>query len=217
MKTTQYVRQEKAIASADSGSIRERWMWGLRLLRDPDAFTPGSTQLKPGRADELIRAAAAGGMKLSDREIRYRLQCARAYPTEAEIRHACAEFGSWSDLRAAGFPAYEAPEDEPPADHRTDAERAHDRARALVDAIGEQGALFPLRDFEPVTTTLKELVDYADQQEEITARFVAHGAKRRAYLDSLIEAADNDLSMSWLDAHGRLDAPPLEPPKEEQS
>jgi len=204
MKTSQYVRQEKAIASADSGGIRERWLWGLRLLRDPEAFSPGSSQLKPGRADELTKAAKSAGLRLSEREIRYRLQCARTYRTETEIRHACAEFGDWSALRSAGFPTFEAPEDEPPADHRTQLERDHDHARALVDLIGEQGALFPLRDFEPIVTTLKQLQDYADQQEELTARFVEHGKKRRAYLDRLIQAADYDLSMTWRDAHNRL-------------
>lgn len=210
MKTTQYVRQEQAIAAADSGGIRERWMWGLRLLRDPEAFAPGSTQLKPGRADELIKAAAAAGRKLSEREIRYRLQCARAYPTETEIRHACAEFDEWSALRAAGFPAYQPTLDEPPADHRTEAERARDRARALVEHIGEQGALFPLADFEPMTTTLKDLHAYAEQQEEITARFAAHGQKRREYLNRLTDAAAGDLSLTWQEAHGLLpDEPPL--------
>lgn len=214
MKTTQYIRQEKAIAVADTGSIRERWMWGLRLLRDPDAFAPGSTQLKPGRADELVQAANAAGLRLTVREIQYRLQCARAYPTEAQIANAGAQFQGWTELRAAGFPPFDAPADEPPADHRTETERAHDRARALADAIGEQGALFPLSTFEPITTTLKELLDYAEQQEEITARFVAHGQKRRAYLESLIDAAGNDLSLTWQEAHDRLDAPPLDTPKE---
>jgi hypothetical protein len=208
VKTTQYIRQEKAISAADSGSIRERWLWGLRLLRDPEAFAPGSSQLKPGRADELVKAATASGLKLSEREIRRRLQCARTYPTEAEFGHAVAEFGTWSDLADANFPRFEVVPDELPADHRTQAERDHDRARALVDLIGEQGSLFPLRDFEPVTTTLKELVAYAEQQEELTARFVEHGRKRREYLNSLIEAADGDLGATWQEAHDRLAAEP---------
>lgn len=212
MKTTQYVRQEKAIVAADSGGIRERWLWGLRLLRDPEAFAKGSTQLKPGRADELTRAAKAAGLKLSATEVRLRLMCARAYKTDSQIQQASVEFGTWSALVVAGFPPFEAPEDEPPADHRTQTERAHDHARALAEMIGEQGSLFPLCDFEPLTTTLKDLVAYTEQQEEITARFVAHGQKRREYLDSLIAVADNDLSVTWQEAHDRLgpDAPPAE-------
>lgn len=209
MKTTQYVRQEKAIAAADSGSIRERWLWGLRLLRDPEAFAPTSTQLKPGRADELVKAAKAAGLKLTVREIQFRLQCARAYPTEAQIANAGSQFQGWTELRTAGFPTFDAPVDEPPADHRTQTERDHDHARALVDLVGEQGALFPLRDFEPVVTTLKDLLAYTEQQEELTARFVEHGKKRRAYLNDLIEAADHDMSMTWQEAHTRLGEPPL--------
>jgi hypothetical protein len=205
MKTTQYVRQEKAIAAADKGGIRERWVWGLRLLRDPEAMS-SEKSLKHGVTDQLIAAATASGLKLSDREIRYRLQCARAYPTEAEIGNVIADFDTWFDLIQAGFPSYEVPDDEPPADHRTDAERKRDHARAALDLIGEQGTLFPLDQFEPVETTLKELQNYTQEMEELTARFAARDAERRAYLDKLVAAADNDLSMTWRDAQDRLNA-----------
>lgn len=203
MKITQYVKQEKVIASADSGGIRQRWLWGLRLLRDPDAMSSAKS-LRHGVTEQLIAAAKSGGLKLSAREIQARLQCARTYPTEAQIRRSTADFDHWSGLVQAGFPAYEAPEGEPPADHRNDAERDHDRARALADLIGDQGSLFPLRYFEPTTTTLKELLDYTEQQEEMTARFAEHGRKRRTYLERLIAAAGNDLSMVWQDAFNRL-------------
>lgn len=210
MKTTQYVRQEKAIAVADSGGIRQRWIWGLRLLRDTEAMASPKS-LRHGVADQLITAAKAGGLKLSVREIQRRLQCARTYETEAQIRHAVSDFETWHDLVEAGFPPYEAPDGEASADHRTEAERDHDRARALADLVGTQGTLFPLRDFEPVETTLKELWDYAEQQEALTSRFVSHGLRRRDYLDRLIAAADNDMSMTWLEAHRRLgpDAEPI--------
>lgn len=208
MKTTQYVRAERAIAAATAADIRERWLWGLRLLRDAEAFAPGSGQLRPGITEQIVAAARTVGLTLTDREIRYRLQCARAYPTEVQIRHAGSEFSDWTALRTAGFPAFPAPAGEPVADHRTDAERQRDHARALAEMVGDQGAFFPLSDFEPVTTTLKELADYAEQQEDLTARFVEHGRKRREYLDSLIEAAGNDLSVTWQVAHDRLAAEP---------
>jgi hypothetical protein len=203
MKTTQYIRIERAISAAATSDIRERWFWGLRLLHDPDAFAPGSSQLKPGRADELIRSAKAAGMTLSEREIRYRIQCARAYPTDSQIRHACAEFEDWSSLRAAGFPAFEAAEGEPPADHRTDAERQRDHARALTDLLGDQGTLFPLADFEPHETPLKDLQAYTAEMAELTARFRRRDEERQAYLDQLITAAGGDLSVTWQEAHLR--------------
>lgn len=200
MKTTQYVQQERAIAAADRGGIRERWMWGLRLLRDSEKIAPAGG-LKHGVAEQLIAAATKRGLKLSDREIRWRLQCARAYPTETQIGNAITGFGTWFSLIQAGFPALEAPTDEPPADHRTPEEIRHDRARQLADLSDPQGSLFPLSQFEPVTATLKELQAYADEQADLTSRFVAHDAKRQGYLNDLIAAADGDLSATWHDAH----------------
>lgn len=204
MKTTQYVRQEKAIAAANAGGIRQRWLYGLRLLHDSEAMSESGKSLKNGVAEQLIAAAKTAGLKLSAREIQYRLQAARVYMTESQIANACAEFEDWSALRADNFPAYEAEPDEPPADHRTESERQHDHARALVDLIGEQGTLFPLADFEPTVTTLKDLEVYAEEMAELTERFAKRDRERRVYLDGLIEAADGDMSMTWQEAHDRL-------------
>jgi hypothetical protein len=201
MKTAQYLQAEKAISAADSGGIRGRWLYGLRLLRDTEKMSKGGGGLKHGVAETLIAAYKKRGWKLSHTEIRRRIQCARAYPTEAQISQIMADFKTWTDLQTAGFPPVPIPEGEPLADHRTPEEVRHDRARQLADLADPQGALFPLSRFEPVTTTLKELADYADEQEALTARFAAHDAKRRAYLDDLIEAADGDLSATWQDAH----------------
>lgn len=204
MKTAQYVRQEKAIAVADSGGIRQRWLWGLRLLRDSEAMSESGKSLKHGVTDQLIAAAKAVGLRLSDREIRRRLQCARTYQTDSQIGRAVADFETWHELSDANFPEYDAADGEALADHRTDAERDHDRARALLDLIGEQGGLFPLSDFEPTQTTLKDLQVYMEEQEGLTARFVARGEKRRAYFELLVEAADFDLAVTWAESHGRL-------------
>lgn len=206
MKTTQYVRQLKAIAAADSGGIRERWLYGLRLLHDPEAMSESGKSLKHGVTDQLIATAKAAGLNLSAREIQRCLQCARTYPTGSQIRHAETDFRTWHELANADFPPIEALDGEPPADHRTEAEKARDRARALATIRGVQGELFPLSTFEPIVTTLKDLLDYTDEQEAMTARFVAHGQKRRAYLNDLIEAADGDTSVTWQEAHDRLAA-----------
>lgn len=204
MKTTQYVRQERAIAAADAGGIRARWFWGLRILRDPEVITESGKSLRHGITDQLIAAAKQHGFKLSDREIRYRIQCARTYQTEAQIAKAIGDFGTWFDLIQAGFPPYEAPAGEPLADHRTEAEKRRDSARRLLDLIGEQGTLFPLDLFEPAEATLKELVEYADQQDDLTARFQARGEKRRSYLSRLMAAAEGDLSPTWQAAQSLL-------------
>lgn len=200
MKTTQYVSIDRHIAAAEAGSIRERWLYGLRLLADPEAIAAGGG-LKHGVAEQLITAAKARRIRLSAREIQWRLQCARAYPTEGQMRTACTHFEAWSDLRSAGFPAYPADPDEPPADPRTPSERRRDQSRQLLDEIGMQEALFPLDQFEPAETLLKDLVEYQDRQQRITDGFIATAARRKEYLDRLAEAVDNDLSRSWRDAH----------------
>lgn len=204
MKTAQYIRQEKAIHAATTNDIRQRWLFGLRLLRDPEMFSPGSSQLKPGRSDELVKAAKAAGLKLSPREIRYRLQAARAYKTDSQIRQASAEFDTWSALIAADFPAFESEPEEPPADHRTDDEKKRDAARRLAEIVGEQGSLFPLDQFEPTLTPLKDLRDYAEQMAELTQRFAKRDKERLAYVEELAEAAGGDMAMSWQEAHKRL-------------
>jgi hypothetical protein len=174
MKTTQYVRQLKAIEAAEASGIRERWLFGLRFLRDPEVMAPSGKSLRHGAAEKLIAAAglnSKGKRRLSEQEIQRCIRCARAYPTESQIRRAATDFDSWWDLVDAGFPPYEAPEGEPPADHRTEAERRTDLARALA-AAGEmnsdQLALFPLDRFEPAVATLKEISDYAADMAELT-------------------------------------------------
>lgn len=211
MKVAQYLRAEKAINAAEAGGIRSRWFYGLRLLKDPEVMSPGGGGLKHGVAAQLVAETTARGMKLSAREIQYRIQCARTYPTEAQIRNAIADFDTWFALTKAGFPAYPVPSDEPLADHRTEEEKRRDAARRLLDLIGEQGALFPLDQFEPAESTVKDLQDYADQMTALTERFAKRDLERNAYVASLAAAVDNDLSRTWEDAHrlafgGKVDA-----------
>jgi hypothetical protein len=201
---SQYVSQSRKIAAGDTDSIRDRWKQGLRLLHDRDHFAAGSSQLRPGSAARLVDAHAKRGVKISERELRYRIQCARAYKTETEFGNAVAEFPTWHDLVQAGFPPFPGLDGEPPADWRTAQEIRHDRARQLAAHADQQGVLFPLDQFEPVQSSVKELLEYTEQGEELTARFAAHDRKRRAYVDALVEVSGGDLSLTWQEAHDRL-------------
>lgn len=209
MRTTQYVRQERAIAAGVVADIRARWFWGLRILRDPEAMTESGKSLRHGVSDQLITAARARGLKLSEREIRRRIQCARTYQKESQIGQALADFETWEQLSLANFPPYQAPLDEPGADHRTESEKRHDRARQMLDRIGDQGSLFP--EFEPAEVTIKEMRAYAEEQREITARFAAHDEKRFAYLDRLSEVVGGDESVTWEAAQALLPDDEVQP------
>lgn len=204
MKLTQYTRQEAAIAAAETNTIRQRWLWGMRLLHDADLMSAGGGGLRHGVAASLVEAAKTRGLTLSEREIRRRIQCARTYPTETQIGQILADFTTWSDLLTANFPPVDRPDGVADADWRTESERTSDRARALADHLSSQDAMFPLSRFEPVETTLKDLQDFVEEQEQITESFAATSRKRRAELERLIAAADGDLSVTWAEAHKRL-------------
>lgn len=201
MKTARYVQAERAIVRADAGSIRERWLWGLRLLHDPIAMSKGGGGLKHGVATELIAAAERAGLKLSASEVRYRLQCARTYPQAPQIAKVLGDFTAWSDLIQARFPPYPTDPDEAAADWHTDDERRHHMAQKLAeDASGQQAFSF-FQDYDPGIATLADLETYAREQEIMTANFVARGAARRAYLDELIRATGGDMRVVWQRAH----------------
>ena len=210
MSTARYSRQEKAIAAADAGSVRQRWEYGRLLLVD-DAMTTPAGNLRNGKVAELILAAAKVGRKISEREIRYRLECGRAYPCESQIRHAGAEYEGWTDLRNAGFPACDPEDGEAPYDPRGDRERSRDAARSLA-RHGERGdeTQLPLFDYFPddrfdETSTLAELTKYAAEMAELTERFVQRDKERAAYLASLIAAVNGDMSKTWEQAQAALD------------
>lgn len=205
-----YIRLEKAIAAADAGSIRQRWEFGRRLLCDPEKTTPAGN-LRHGVLAELIDAARRAGRKLSEREIRYRLEAARAYPCDSQIRHAGADFEHWTALREAGFPERESEDGEPPFDPRTPLERAQAAEKQL--AFGEPGDPAQLALFEwfpgdqfDVLATIAELRKYAEDMAAWTKRQAKRDQDRLAYVERLSAAVGGDESKTWTEAQVALDA-----------
>lgn len=209
MSTSRYLRLEKYIAASDTGGIIERWRYGCRLLADPKMVTPAGN-LKHGVLAKLIGEAQAAGYPLGEREIQRRLQCARRYRSEAEIRLAADGFGNWSDLHGAGFPAVQIPlgTDVDPYDARDEDEKRRDAARELArrgqEAAG-QLALFPDDKFGE-TSTLADLAKYAAEMAEITDRYARRDQERAEYLQSLINAVNGDMSKTWGEAQAALDS-----------
>lgn len=150
----------------------------------------------------LIERAARSGRKLSEREIQWRLQCARAYPTEAQIRNAITDFGTWLALIQAGFPAYEAPSDARPYNPlETDelAQQHEAQTQRIVEDEQYDGALIP-RDAFPDSTPLAEIDRWTDRELELAARFTDKAQRRRFYVDGLIKAVGSD----WRERHVTL-------------
>ena len=203
-------RMEKAIAAADSGSIRQRWEYGRLLLVDDTTTTPAGN-LRNGAMAGLVADARKVGCKLSRREIQRRLQCGNAYPTEAQLRQILAQYRNWWQLIKAGFPAVEPLDGAEPYDPRSAAERARDASRVLAgNGPGDDGQLalfdyFPSDAFDEFST-LAELDKHTEEMAEWTARHARKDRERRAYVDRLISAVSGDMSKTWAEAQAAVDA-----------
>jgi hypothetical protein len=186
MRYERYKRIDNAIKASDSGGIWERWRYGRRLVCD-DAMTTSKGNLRDGKMEWLIRHSEA-----SRREIQRRLQCARTYPQESQLRHAVAQFGTWHDLAAANFPPYPATEGERPYNplETDELARQHqtESQRIAEDEQYDGGGLIP-RDAFPDSTPLAEIDRWTDRELELAARFTDKAERRRFYVDGLIKAA----------------------------
>jgi hypothetical protein len=185
MRYERYKRIDNAIKASDSGGIWERWRYGRRLVCDSGMATPRG-YLQHGRMEWLLRRSGT-----SEREIQRRLQCARTYPQESQIRRAATDFETWRDLYQAGFPPYPAMEGERPYNplETDELERQHatETQRRSEDAQYEGGGLIP-RDAFPDSTPLPEIDRYADQELELAARHTEAAQRLRFYVDGLIKA-----------------------------
>lgn len=209
MRYARYLRLEKYITASDTGGIIERWRFGRRLIEDDTATTPAGN-LRHGVLAKLTGNASVRGYALSEREIQRRVQCARTYTTEDEIRRAVADFQTWRDLADAGFPPVEAPPDELPFDPRDADEVARDTARALARRAQEGDGQLALFEYFPEDrfteiSTLGELAKYAGEMAELTERFRQRDEERAAYLRQLIDAVHGDLAATWEQAQAALD------------
>lgn len=206
MTKPSYKSLQRAIARDDKHSIERRWEYGRAVLADPKKMANSGDQLRAGAIEALIADARAVDSKLSEREIRYRLQCARAYKTVDQIRHVCAEYEDWSALRAAGFPEVAVDEIE------TDPED-------LADAIGEddpltQEPLFDIPGFKPVLkiqgrktdladATVRDAIAYRDMCREMHANFGRTVAQVEASVQIMLDGADGDLDAKLIEAYER--------------
>lgn len=206
-----YGRLEKAIAAADTGSIRQRWEYARRLLCDRTKTTPDG-RLRYGVIDGLIAAAAKQGIKISRREIQYRFQAGRTYPSQAELAQLVAQVDSWKELIRAAFPPVELPlgSDLEPFDPRTPEERARDAGEVLdstAEQAGGQGELFSyFRDGFDELSTIAELRKHAVDLREWTQRQANADDRRIAYVDKLSAAVGGDESKTVADANAAMSA-----------
>lgn len=207
-----YLRLEKNIAASDTGGILERWRYGRELVTDRKRTTEAGN-FRTGAIDEMITIGKAAGVSLSRREIQYRAQCARAYPTETELRTARAQFADWTEFREAGFPPVELPDGVDPGDpydpHAADRKPPRGTPQEpLTTSDGKRVPEFapPVRfggDEHGPRSTIEDLYAACKESEGYTDRMAANDARRRAYVDDLRDAVGGDLTKTWYEAEQR--------------
>src|SRR5262249_18183558 len=133
-------------------------------------------QLPDGLIARLVGEAQRAGLRISEREIQYRIRLATVYTTDQQVRTAVRTFGSWTALREAGFPA---------VDDQEDAEDLLDLVADLdvcASDVVEQEALFELpglklilkihgRKVDLADATVRQAVEYRDMCREMHANF----------------------------------------------
>jgi hypothetical protein len=221
MRLGEYGRIERDISAAENGTIWHRWRYGRRLMCDTDITTPNGN-FRHGVIEKIVRAS---GGKLTERELRARRQCGKAYPNRSQIRQALTDFETWNQLLDASFPPYEGEEDELPYNPLLTEEliKQHETGAGHIaeDSQYEGGGIMPRDDCEehgeepsegaliprntyPDTTPLSELVRWAEQERELARRFNARVDRLCHYIDSLVKAANGDLNMTLGEAEKRL-------------
>jgi hypothetical protein len=203
-KQSPYLKLEKSIAADERGGIMHRWRYGRELLK----AKAGRRQLPHGLVTELIVDATRAGLKLSEREIRRRVQCASVYESEAKVGQALADFGSWSALAEAGFPMVEV--DEP--DEIDDLEEVGMSTPDVVEM-----PLFEIPGFKPVLringkkvdladATVRQAVDYRDMCIQMHENFGRTVEQVKSTVATMLAGAGGDLEANALEAWKRANS-----------
>lgn len=198
MASPSYRRLQRAIARDDRRGIEARWLYGRALLGDPRKMSAAGRSLRDGAIEALIADARAVGSTLSRREIQYRLQCARTYPTVAQLRTAACAFEDWTAFREAGFPPVD-DADQAPAEAAADHEEELRRQHQQLDLFPAVVAGVPF-----FQATLRQLAAHASEMERMTANYARRDTERREYLERLTAAVGGDLDATYGDASHAL-------------
>lgn len=201
-KKSVYLGLEAKIAADERGGIVHRWNYGRALL----AVKNGRRKLPDGLMTELIVDATRAGLKLSEREIQWRVRCATVYEDDRQLRKAITEWGTWFALTQAGFPAVEVDEEDP-----------QDVMEEVGLASGPEIVQEPLWDIPGFKSVLKingrkrdladitvaEAIAYRDMCREMHANFGRTVAQVDATVEAMLAGADGDLDANALEAWKR--------------
>lgn len=189
-----FLKLDRKIANEERGGVLNRWAYGCELLK----AKAGRKQLPHGMIADLVAAAERAGIKLSEREIQYRIKCATVYDSEAKVRKAAADFGTWSEIISAGFPEVTVDEELTIDEVLTTIENGPRPDPQEFEQLG----MFPeiVKSVPLASATLRHLVAYAEEMRTMTASFAKRDEERREHLRELTAATGGDLDVTYPEA-----------------
>lgn len=200
-KHSPYLRLEKQIASDERGGIMHRWRYGRDLIKERKGFA----KLPKGRLNELIVEAVRDGLRLTDREIQRRIKLATVYGSEAELRQALTEFGSWSEIVNAGFPAVDIDESDPIGAMEEIGVASPEVVEMPLFDIPGFKAVFKVngKKVDLADATVRQAVEYRDMCRQMHENFGRTVADIESTVELMLQGSGGDLDVNALEAWKR--------------
>src|SRR6266498_1203192 len=164
MARSVYLKLESRILRDEQGGILDRWKYGRECL----THKKGRQQLPHGFIADRLAEAERAGLKLSEREIQRRVRCAEVYDSEAKVRQALADFGSWSALAEPEQLALDIPGFKPIL-------KINGRKVQLAEA------------------TVREAIEYRDMVHEMHENFGRTVAQIDATVETMLDGCEGNL------------------------
>lgn len=203
MARSVYIKLESRILRDEQGGVLDRWKYGRECLK----AKKDRRQLPHGFIEDRLAEAERAGLKLSEREIQYRLKCAEVYDEDSKVRSAAAEFGSWRALCDAGFPVVDVDETTDPEDLAAEAGVSTEPPDAweqptLIPGFGEtikvRGRTIPLAE-----ATVGDAKDYRETYRQIHENFGKTLALIETAVDAMEDGSDGDDEANAVEAWQR--------------
>ena len=210
MARSVYLKLETRILRDEQGGILDRWKYGRECL----THKKGRQQLPHGFIADRLAEAERAGLKLSEREIRRRVQCAEVYDSEAKVGQALADFGSWSALAEAGFPVAEVDEPDLEPDDLRDIGESDPLAEPEQLALDIPGFKPILkingRKVQLAEATVREAIEYRDMVHEMHENFGRTVAQIDATVETMLDGCEGNLDANAVEAWKKATDPDVE-------
>lgn len=189
----------RQIAADERGGIRHRWEFGRELI----AKKAGRKNLPHGLLDDLITAAERAGLpKLTRTDIQRCVRFAEVYDHDLKLQMIMTQFGSWTEIINAGFPAVDIDESDLFPEELD--ETAPDEWEQLSLLPGFKPTIkVHGRELKIADATVPDLVAYRDKYRAMHEGFAKTLDLIEATVETILDGWDGDPETKAVEAYQR--------------